>query len=147
MCRSPGRISATEGDIMATVEPKITQIASGLRFPEGPVAMPDGSVILVEIERQTLSRVTLDGKIHVVANLGGGPNGAAMGPRGKIYVTNNGGLKFLERPGRLFPIAQADDYVSGSTQIVDPDTGKCETRYHSCDGRKLRAPNDLVFDL
>jgi gluconolactonase len=67
---------------MATETPAIKQIASGLRFPEGPMAMPDGSVILVEIERQTLSRVTLDGKVHVIAALGGGPNGAAMGPGG-----------------------------------------------------------------
>jgi gluconolactonase len=126
--------------------PKVTQLANGLRFPEGPVAMPDGSVLLVEIERQSLSRVTPDGKIHVVAKLGGGPNGAAMGPGGKIYVTNNGGLKFLERPGRLFPIAQADDYVTGSIQIVDPESGKFETLYDRCDGRKLCGPNDLVFD-
>src|SRR5882724_9252574 len=79
--------------LMATHKPAFKQIASGLRFPEGPVAMPDGSVILVEIERRSLSRVTPDGKIHVLATLGGGPNGAAMGPGGKIYVTNNGGLK------------------------------------------------------
>ena len=39
---------------MATHKPAFKQIASGLRFPEGPVAMPDGSVILVEIERRTL---------------------------------------------------------------------------------------------
>ncbi|HTG10047.1 MAG TPA: SMP-30/gluconolactonase/LRE family protein, partial [Candidatus Eisenbacteria bacterium] len=75
---------------MATHKPAFKQITSGLRFPEGPVAMPDGSVILVEIERRTLSRVTPDGKIHVIATLGGGPNGAAMGPGGKLYVTNNG---------------------------------------------------------
>src|SRR5262249_40237994 len=68
--------------------PAIREIAIGLRFPEGPVAMPDGSVVLVEIERRTLSRVTPDGKIHVIARLGGGPNGAAMGPGGRIYVTN-----------------------------------------------------------
>src|SRR5260370_8560354 len=123
-----------------------TQIASGLRFPEGPVAMPDGSVVLVEIERRTLSRVTPDGKVHVVAHLGGGPNGAAMGPGGKIYVTNNGGLKFVERPGKLFPVLQADDYTGGSIQIVDPETGKVETLYDRCDGRRLNGPNDLVFD-
>src|SRR4030095_1840211 len=126
--------------------PKITQIASGLRFPEGPVAMPDGSVVLVEIERRTLSRVPPDGKVDVVATLGGGPNGAAMGPGGKIYVTNNGGLKFIERPGRLFPVAQADDYIRGSIQVVDPDTGKVDTLYDACEGRPLRGPNDLVFD-
>ncbi len=131
---------------MAVIKPAFTQIASGLRFPEGPVAMPDGSVILVEIERRTLSRVTPDGKVHVVAKLGGGPNGAAMGPGGRIYVTNNGGLKFLERPGKLFSIGQADDYVTGSIQMVDPETGKFDTLYDSCDGRKLCGPNDLVFD-
>ena len=42
--------------IVNTLAPRITQLAGGLRFPEGPIAMPDGSVILVEIERRTLSR-------------------------------------------------------------------------------------------
>ena len=121
-------------------------LATGLGFPEGPVAMPDGSVILVEIERRTLSRVTPDGKVNVIANLGGGPNGAAMGPDGKIYVTNNGGFKFVEQPGRLSPALQAEDYVGGSIQVVDPETGRFETLYDSCDGRRLCGPNDLVFD-
>jgi gluconolactonase len=131
---------------MTTMHPKFTPIASGLRFPEGPIAMPDGSIILVEIERQTLSRVTPDGQVHVVAKLGGGPNGAAMGPGGKIYVTNNGGFKWGTRGGGLVPMAQSDDYRSGSIQIVDPETGKFETLYESCDGRRLCGPNDLVFD-
>ena len=131
---------------MPTVTPAVTLIAEGLRFPEGPVAMPDGSIVLVEIERRTLSRVTPDGKVHVVATLGGGPNGAAMGPGGKMYVTNNGGFEWVERPGRLFPATQAKDYRGGSIQIVDPDTGKFETLYEACDGRRLRGPNDLVFD-
>ena len=131
---------------MNTIAPALKQIASGLRFPEGPVAMDDGSVILVEIERQTLSRVTPDGKVQVIATLGGGPNGAAMGPGGKIYVTNNGGLKFMVRPGKMFPIGQADDYTRGSIQIVEPLTGKFETLYDACDGQRLRGPNDLVFD-
>src|SRR6187431_2866798 len=98
---------------MANYNPDFKQIASGLRFPEGPVAMPDGSVILVEIERRALSRVMPDGRVRVVAVLGGGPNGAAMGPGGKIYVTNNGGLQFIDRPGRLFPIGQSADYATG----------------------------------
>jgi gluconolactonase len=69
-----------------------------------------------------------------------------MGPGGKIYVTNNGGLKFIERPGKLFPVAQADDYTTGSIQVVDPETGKFDTLYDRCDGRRLNGPNDLVFD-
>jgi len=66
-------------------------IAEGLRFPEGPIAMADGSVLLVEIARGTLSRVR-DGRVEVVADLGGGPNGAAIGPDGACYVCNNGGF-------------------------------------------------------
>ncbi len=132
---------------MTTITPTFKLIASGLRFPEGPMAMPDGSIILVEIERRTLSRVTPDGKVRVIAMLGGGPNGAAMGPGGKTYVTNNGGLRFVERPGKLFPVMQADDYAGGCIQVVDPETGAFDTLYDGCDGRKqLRGPNDLVFD-
>jgi gluconolactonase len=131
---------------MATITPAFRQIASGLQFPEGPVAMPDGSVILVEIARRTLSRVLPDGTVQVIAQLGGGPNGAAMGPGGKIYVANNGGLTWVRRPGRLFPTTQSDDYGGGRIQIVDPESGKFETLYDACDGRRLRGPNDLVFD-
>ncbi len=71
----------------------ITEITTGLRFPEGPIAMPDGSIILVEIERQTLSRVSPNGEVRVVAEMRGGPNGAAIGPDGRCYVCNNGGFE------------------------------------------------------
>ena len=30
--------------------------------------------------------------------------------------------------------------------MVDPETGKFETLYDFCDGRRLNGPNDLVFD-
>jgi gluconolactonase len=71
---------------------KIRELATGLLFPEGPVALDDGSVLLVEIARGTLSRVTTDGRVQVVADLGGGPNGAAIGPDGAVYICNNGGF-------------------------------------------------------
>jgi gluconolactonase len=66
------------------------EVASGLQFPEGPVAMADGSVVLVEIRRGTLTRVTPNGRRETIAELGGGPNGAAIGPDGAVYVCNNG---------------------------------------------------------
>lgn len=122
-------------------------MAEGLKFPEGPIAMPDGSVILVEIARGTLSRVTVDGGVEVIADLGGGPNGAAMGPDGAIYVCNNGGLAFVEGPnGEQRPVGQADDYSGGRIERVDPITGEARVLYESCDGRKLCGPNDIVFD-
>ena len=123
------------------------EICRGLRFPEGPIAMSDGSVILVEIERRTLSRVSPDGKISVVAECGGGPNGAAVGPDGRVYVCNNGGFVWTQQGPFLRPgDTLAPDYVGGSIQAVEIETGKVETIYTECNGEPLKGPNDIVFD-
>ena len=123
-------------------------ITDGLRFPEGPIAMPDGSIILVEIEAGRLTRVLPDGAKEVVAEPGGGPNGAAMGPDGACYVCNNGGFNWAynEEPGSIRPVGQADDYVTGRIERIDIETGKIETLYDNCNGNRLSGPNDIVFD-
>jgi len=121
-------------------------VASGIGFPEGPIAMPDGSVILVEIKRGTLSRVTPDGAIEVIADLGGGPNGAAIGPDGAVYVCNNGGFEWQEVMGFTLPGHQPVDYSGGRIERVDLATGDVTVLYTECGGHPLRGPNDLVFD-
>lgn len=123
------------------------EIVSGLQFPEGPIAMPDGSVLLVEIMRGTLSRVTLSGAVTVLAETGGGPNGAAVGPDGAVYICNNGGFEWHEVAGFTVPGNQPASYIGGSIQRVDLGSGRVETLYTECDGRPLRGPNDLVFDV
>lgn len=125
---------------------EFTEVTDGLRFPEGPIAMDDGSVVLVEIARGTLSRVTPDGAIEVIADLGGGPNGAAMGPDGAIYVCNNGGFQWHEVDGRLLPGGKPDTYSGGRIERVDLKTGDVEVLYTECDGNPLMGPNDIVFD-
>src|SRR6266516_1025690 len=76
--------------------PGMREITSGLQFPEGPVALDDGSVLVVEIKRGTLTRVAPDGRQTIVAETGGGPNGAAIGPDGLVYVCNTGGFWFTD---------------------------------------------------
>jgi gluconolactonase len=125
---------------------ELREIASGLQFPEGPIALPDGSVLLVEIKRGTLSRVSPDGTISVVAHTGGGPNGAAIGPDGKVYICNNGGFEWHDVGGFTFPGNQPPDYIGGRIQRVDLATGTVEDLYTECDGHPLRGPNDIVFD-
>lgn len=123
------------------------EIASGLRFPEGPVAMSDGSVLLVEIERGTLTRVHADGRTEVAAETGGGPNGAAIGPDGHCYVCNNGGFEWhFEEDGRRRPLLQAENYSGGRIERVDLQTGAVSVLYRECEGVALRGPNDIVFD-
>ena len=94
-------------------------ITTGLRFPEGPVAMPDGSVIVVEIESGQITRVHPDGTKSVVARPGGGPNGLAMGPEGKLYCVNNGGFDWNETGGPAVPIARGNKLASNEYQNPD----------------------------
>lgn len=121
-------------------------VATGLRFPEGPVPMPDGSVLLVEIARGTLTRVAPDGSLSVVAELGGGPNGLAIGPDGAAYVCNNGGFQWMEAGDLLFPGHSAQAEACGSIQRVDLTTGTVTTLYDGFEGERFKGPNDIVFD-
>jgi len=121
-------------------------VATGLAFPEGPVALPDGSVLVVEIAAGRLTRILPGGERHVVAEVGGGPNGAALGPDGHCYVCNNGGFSWRTDDGFTRPTGPAADYRGGSIQRVNLATGAVETLYTECDGVPLHGPNDLVFD-
>lgn len=122
-------------------------VTDGLLFPEGPIAMPDGSVLVVEIRGGRLIRVLPDGRKEVAAELGGGPNGAALGPGGTVYVCNNGGFNWIDHDdGFSRPHGRADNYTGGSIQRVDLATGKVEVLYDNCDGVPLNGPNDIVFD-
>ena len=74
-------------------------VAEGLGFPEGPVAMQDGTLYFVDIHQQTLMRLDPGSKPETVAEIPGGPNGLAIGPDGHAYVCNNGGVfDFIEFP-------------------------------------------------
>ncbi len=119
-------------------------LAENLAFPEGPVAMPDGSIVVTEIASGCLTRIA-NGRKYQLAETGGGPNGAALGPDGALYVCNNGGFAWDTANGWK-PVARAIDNIGGSIQRVDPENGTVEVLYDRCGDIPLVAPNDLVFD-
>jgi gluconolactonase len=131
-------------------------VAEGLRFPEGPVAMPDGTLLVVEVRGGTLSRVHPDGTVEEVALLNpeghGGPNGAAIGPDGAVYVCNNGGFHWGEYDGVHIPVDMRTganvppSFAGGWINRVDLRTGEATVLYRDCDGHRFTGPNDLVFD-
>ena len=122
-------------------------VADGLLFPEGPIAMGDGSIILTEIAAGRLTRVTPGGGKEVLVETGGGPNGAAIGPEGAVWICNNGGaFSYIEDQGLLIPGPTPPGHQGGSIQRFDLGSGKLDTVYDSCEGRRLIGPNDIVFD-
>ncbi|MFD7880138.1 SMP-30/gluconolactonase/LRE family protein, partial [Streptomyces sp. NPDC059766] len=122
-------------------------LTTGLAFPEGPVALPDGSLLVVEIAGGRLTRVTADGAQTVIGETGGGPTGAAIGPDGAAYICNNGGLDWSHDEVRGWhntgPLA---DNPGGSIQRVDLVTGEVEDLFVASDSLPLSFPNDIVFD-
>ena len=130
----------------------VTQIASDLQFPEGPMAMGDGSILLTEIKRGTITWLEPDGSVRRRYEVGGGPNGAAIGPDGKVYIANNGAcFQWHEVMGFTLPGPVPEAWTGGSIQRLDLDSGDVETLYTESttatgETIALRAPNDLVFD-
>ncbi len=122
-------------------------LAEGLLFPEGPVACPDGSVLLVEIERRTITRVSADGGVSIVAHCDGGPNGLAVGPDGGLFICNNGGFLFQTVGGlnRVKP-GVPEGYTGGWIERLDLATGARRVLYTHCGEHRLVGPNDIVFD-
>jgi gluconolactonase len=121
-------------------------ITTGLQFPEGPIAMADGSVLVVEIRRGTLSRVAPDGTISVVGQCGGGPNGAAIGPDGACYVVNNGGFEWHDMGGFVIRATSRTTTSAAGSSAWTLKTGNGHDLYTECGGHPLRGPNDIVFD-
>lgn len=133
-----------------TVEAR--DVATGLEFPEGPVSLPDGSFLVVQIKPGLLSRILPDGAVSTVADLGGGPNSVAVGPDGAAYVCNNGGFRWSEMGDWLLPMDlltganEPERHRGGWIERVDLETGESTVLYRECNGEPLRGPNDLVFD-
>src|SRR5260370_40737766 len=125
---------------------EIGAVAEELEFPEGPVALGEGSVLLVGIAGGALTRVAPDGTKSVVGRTGGGPNGAALGPGGHCYIANNGGFEWHREGGHIRPLTQAKDYAGGRIERVDLKTGAVEVLYRACGAVPLKGPNDLVLD-
>lgn len=131
----------------ASAEMRFVTLAEGLLFAEGPVVTSGGGLLCVEVLAGKLTGISPEGETRLVAHVGLGPNGAAIGPDGRCYIANNGGLS----PADLACLAVGKDSdlstpPTGCIQVVDLGTGAFDTLYDRCDGTPLIAPNDLVFD-
>jgi gluconolactonase len=107
-------------------------LASQLGFPEGPVIMPDSSVVFCDGNTGDLRRWN-DGELDIYAHTGGSPWGALLGSDGAIYVTQGGNV----------PDSGDTSAICG-IQVVHPD-GTVELISSEIEGHTLAGPNDLAF--
>ncbi|AVO38222.1 SMP-30/gluconolactonase/LRE family protein [Pukyongiella litopenaei] len=111
----------------------------GLGFPEGPVALPDGSIAFVDLLHARVCAYG-DGALRVLAdNVPGAPNGMRLGPDGALYICNNGGLA-PEGHGRL---KHAKPQIDGCLMRLTM-AGALTTHTGALPGGKPSRPNDLV---
>ncbi len=99
--------------------------ASGLSVPEGPVLLPDGSWLCVEMgpDRGCVTHLSPDGQTKRVIAKTGRPNGLAVDKDGFIWVAESATPSLL----RL---------------TMD---GEVEVFLTECDGEPFLFPNDLAF--
>ena len=118
-------------------------VATGIRFPEGPVFCPDpdggpGTLVCTSVADGAVERVHLgDGRVERIATVGGGANAAYAADDGGFLVTQNGGIDFAST--NLYPDPPPYQPVTPGVQRVRPDGSV----HYVADGEFL-APNDLV---
>jgi gluconolactonase len=115
------------------------QVATGLRFPEGPSLLDDGAVAVVEMQGEALARVAADGTVSSLGECGGGPNGSVLGSDGAVYVANNGGLSIGSEG-----LWHAEREFDGRVQRVAAD-GTVTTVAEDLPGEAPHRPNDICF--
>ena len=89
-------------------------LATGLRSPEGPLLLPDGTWLVTELDpdRGRVTEVLADGGLRPVAGTGR-PNGLALAADGALWVAESRqpALVRLERDGAFTPELEAIDGV------------------------------------
>lgn len=99
------------------------KFAGGLQLPEGPVILSDGSLLVVEGRRGTVTQILPGGREARVIAKTGEPNGLAVDRAGNIWVAD-------VRPPALIRLSMDGEFERVLTTFRD---------------ESLRFPNDLCF--
>jgi gluconolactonase len=130
-------------------------VAEGLAFPEGPVPLADGTVLLSEMAAGRVTRVSPEGTREQVATLGGGPNGIGLLPDGTLAVCQGGGSGWSVRPWPYCGPGAVDLFLPSGPpdralepQVVRVTSNGDASTLHRCDvrGEPLKRPSDIVVD-
>jgi gluconolactonase len=114
--RDAGLSQLLDGDSVETV-------ADGLVFTEGPLWLPDGSLLFQDIKAEKTYKVSPDGSLGVLRENTQAANGQTFDAEGRIV--------FCEQNGRR-------------VSRMNRDGSNLETVVESWQGARLNSPNDIV---
>lgn len=107
-------------------------LANDLGFAEGPLLLPDNSVLVGDLANGRINRVMPDGQVRKIVEGPFIPAGLQFGPDGLLYIANMGGLKAGDPPASLMRL----NVLTGErTVLVDSFRNKV-----------MRSPDDLAID-
>ena len=105
---------------------RVQVIKEGLQGTEGPIGMPDGSLIFTETNANRITRIDAEGRTSTFLENTNGSNGLAFDSRGRL-------ISVQTVPGKM---AVGVIYPRGSEAVLAD----------SYDGKPFARPNDLVVD-
>lgn len=103
---------------------KVQVIGEGFEGTEGPIGMPDGSLIFTETAANRITRIDGDGKTSTFLENQNGPNGLAFDPQGRLYSVQTVKMQV----GIIYP--------PGSEKVLSD----------GYEGTVYARPNDLTVD-
>ncbi len=110
-----------------TLKAKVTQVADGLVFPEGPVWFPDGYLLFSDVHGATIQELLPEGGTRTWWDVGKKTNGLIMAPGSKDIL--------------------ACCYSERELIKIDGVTKAYEVLARECDGRGFLNVNDVAVDL
>jgi gluconolactonase len=134
----PGLAHAQEKQEKSATAPAVTPAIPGVVAPntpvqlikegftgtEGPVGLPDGSLIFTETQANRITRIAPDGSTSTFVEGSNGANGLGFTPNGDLYAVQ----VLKPRVGIIFP------------------SPKAKTLVDNFEGAPFGRPNDLVVD-
>lgn len=124
-----------EFDTLVAADARIEKVAGGFTFTEGPLWRPAGALWFSDVVGNVVRQWTPDGKVVELLRPGGydgnslpaggfvGPNGMTAGPDGSVLLCQHGNRRIVR---------------------IAPDRS-VKTLIDTYEGKKLNAPNDLVY--
>lgn len=122
LARAQDATPAIDGVVAAGT--KIELIKDGFTGTEGPIALPDGSLIFTETQADRITRIAEDGSTSTFVEGSNGANGLALAPNGDLYAVQ---------------------VLKPRVAIVFPDT-KRRVLVDQFEGAGFARPNDIVLD-